>query len=197
MRRISKGLLIAGIAVAFVAPASADAASLVQIYKDYSAHGTIDPCKYSAGDLQSAVGSIPTDVQQYDPRFIGALNHALEYRAAGGCKHAPSPSQVSGAGTTASGGAAGGAGGGGGGLAKDGSPKPLQAPATVSAAPVSAVTPPDLNADRGFPLALGILAAIVAVILAAAGISVLARRYGWDFPGLTNPFSRARAKLTR
>lgn len=59
-------------------PAGAAAADSVgAIYGDYTKDGDVNGCDYSAGQINGAIGSIPTDVAQYDPGFKNALNKAL------------------------------------------------------------------------------------------------------------------------
>ena len=193
MRRICKGLALAGLAAALVVPGTASAASLGQLYQSYSKTGAIDPCTHSSAELQSALDSIPTDVQQYDPRFAEALRNALNYRASGGCnKH-----RDQGVASSSTAGGFGGSGGSGGGTASDGSPKPVGAPAGAAKGPLSAdPAAASFDADRGFPLALGILAAVLALILGGAGFVAYGRRNGWELPGLpSNPFGVKRATL--
>jgi hypothetical protein len=194
MRRICKGLALAGLGAALIVPGTASAASLGQLYHSYSNTGAIDPCTHSSAELQSALDSVPTDVQQYDPRFAEALKNALNYRASGGCNKRVDQGVAS---NSSAGGFGGTGGGGGGTTARDGSPKPPGAPAgtpkgALSANPAAA----SFDADRGFPLPLGILAAVVAAILASAGFVAYGRRHGWELPGPpSNPFGVKRARL--
>ncbi len=175
---------MAGLVIALALPAGASGASIGTIYRDYSADGAIDPCKYSAADLQAALGAVPTDVQQYDPRFVSALNRALEARSAGACsKGGAKGSTSSGGGGAATGtGVPPSTGGSGSAVgpssAPDGSPTPSGAPSSTAAVPVSE-TGGDLDDEGGFPLWLGILGGMLALALIGGGGLVLGRRQGW------------------
>jgi len=45
---------------------------------DYRRTGTIDPCKYSDGQLRRGVGNLPPDVEQYAPGLADQLNSGRE-----------------------------------------------------------------------------------------------------------------------
>lgn len=186
MGRSGKRLLLgAGCVVALLVPASAGA-DIGSLYGEYTADGSIDGCKHSGAELQNAIGSVPTDVQQYDPRFLGELNRALAQRSRG-C------SSGNGGGTPQSPlGSFGGGGGSSGGSphAADGSPSPGR-PVSTDA---KLANSPDISGDHGFPLALAILGALIAMILTGAGVMALSRRFGWHLPDI---FSGTRTKLTR
>jgi hypothetical protein len=151
-------MVACALAAALALPAGASA-SVGSAYGDYAKDGTINGCDYSASDLQGALGSVPTDVAQYDPRFKNELNKALSQRASG-CSNGGGSSQGSGVGTA------------GGGNASDGSPKP---PAVVDTN-VDQGGNHDLSSDRGLPLALWVLAALIALIV--LGTAVVALRGG-------------------
>jgi hypothetical protein len=136
-------VLLALAALAALAPAAH--ASVGSIYGDYTKDGSIDGCNYSPGDLNNAIGSIPTDVAQYDPRFKNALNDALGDNCGGG--GGGSAQQGGGAGKQAT--------------APDGSPKP----AKLASTDVELAADTDLSEDRGVPPALLILGGLVAAIL--------------------------------
>jgi hypothetical protein len=145
-------LVVVGAALA--APAAAHA-SAGAAYGDYSKDGRIDGCDYSSSDLESALGSVPSDVAQYDPRFKNALNDALAQRAAG-CGTAAGASAV-------------------------GQKKKHAAVANSSPKPPAADAVPqlpshtNLGSDHGFPAALGVLAALVALIIAATAVVAYTR----------------------
>lgn len=82
MRRVVLALLSLAL---LTAPAAARAGTFDRIFKEYQRTGRIDPCKYSEGDLKSAQGSVPNDVQAYAPDFPNALQAAIEQRAGGSC----------------------------------------------------------------------------------------------------------------
>jgi hypothetical protein len=64
MRFVRDSLLIAGVAVALVSPAAAQAATAEQIIRDCSQDGDFDR-QYSQRDLRKAEGRLPTDVDEY------------------------------------------------------------------------------------------------------------------------------------
>jgi hypothetical protein len=154
-------LAFAALAVALSVPAPASA-GLSGLYNDYTKDGAIDGCNYSSQDLNGALGSIPTDVAQYDPRFKDALNNALSDKCGSGGSNALT------------------AGGGGGGKGKkgkaaaDGSLAPAGTP-DASASPDST----DISSDRGFPAALIVLGGLIAAILIGTGAVALFRNAGW------------------
>ena len=153
--------MCAGLVVALVAPASS-AASLGGIYGNYTTNGSIDGCKYSAGDLQNALGSVPTDIQQYDPGFVNALNKALAQRS-NGCSSGGTQA-VSGSSKSSPGGRT---------TAADGSPKPPGL-ARGSLAANRSVSP-----DSGLPPVVALLAGLVGLILAGGAAIAFVRRFGW------------------
>ena len=75
-------LIVAALAVA--AP-NAYADAFDTIFKDFKADGQIDPCKYSAAELQKAKKDVPPDIEQYAPDFPDALQAAIEARAKDQC----------------------------------------------------------------------------------------------------------------
>ena len=66
MPRTQKLLIACALTAALAAPATADAAPS-GAYGDYSHDGSINACSYSTSQLQGAIGSVPTDIAQYDP----------------------------------------------------------------------------------------------------------------------------------
>jgi hypothetical protein len=149
-------LAVVTLGAALAGPTAAHA-SVGSAYGDYSQDGAINGCDYSGSDLQGALGSIPTDVAQYDPRFKNALNNALAQRA-GGC------------------GAGGGVGAGG------GETKKSAAAVGGSTTPPAADTAGQLggetnvgSSEHGFPAVLGVLAGLVALIIAATALVAFAR----------------------
>lgn len=79
-----RAILIIVAALAVVVP-SAHAAGFDTIFKDFKADGQINPCKYSAAELQKAKKQVPPDIEQYAPDFPDALQAAIEARAKGQC----------------------------------------------------------------------------------------------------------------
>jgi hypothetical protein len=152
-------LLLASLAL--LAPAHAGA-SLSSLYNDYTKDGAIDGCDYTSGDLNGALGSIPTDVAQYDPRFKDALNNALSDKCGSGGSNALSE-QVPGA-------------GGKNPRSGDGSLAPSAAGDSATAAGIGGA---DVSSDRGFPAALIVLGGLIGAILLGTGGVALARNAGW------------------
>jgi hypothetical protein len=151
---------LAALTVALAVPAHAGA-SLSGLYNDYTKDGSIDGCDYSSQDLNGALGSIPTDVAQYDPRFKDALNNALSDKCGSGGSNALT--------------AAGGKGKGKKGKeAADGSLAPDATPD-----PSSSSSGADISSDRGFPAALIVLGGLIALILLGTGGVALSRNSGW------------------
>ena len=92
MRRTLLSLLM----VAFLLAGTATAAAQNPI-DDYRRNGTIDPCKYSDGQLRRGSGNLPPDVEQYAPGLADALNQGREGCGggrAGQHRHAPGRSRA-------------------------------------------------------------------------------------------------------
>ena len=60
------------LAVVVLAPAATAVAQ--NPIDDYRRNGTIDPCKYSDGQLRKGIGNLPPDVEQYAPGLADQLN---------------------------------------------------------------------------------------------------------------------------
>jgi hypothetical protein len=149
LAKLTLAALAAGLLL--TVPAQADFQTL---YDQYRAHGGIDGCAFSSGELSSGLADIPADVREYDPGFAVAINAALEQAAAGcgeGPQHAAAiKNEIS---------------------ASDGSPG--------SAVP-KAFALPAVDRGRGLPAALIGLIAVLALALGAAAVLGVARYYGWD-----------------
>jgi hypothetical protein len=159
-------LTLVALGTALAAPAAAHAST----YGDYSSDGSIDGCNYSGGALQGALGSVPTDVAQYDPRYVDALNKALAERAAG-CGAATTASAVE--------------------------PKKKAAATATGEAPmppaidtgVDLTGSTDLTANHGLPTALWVLSGLVALIIAATATVAYRREREPTFGGRRGRFS--------
>src|SRR5690349_532839 len=79
-----RALMLIVLALAVAAP-SAHADAFDTIFKDFKSDGQIDPCKYSAAELQKAKKNVPPDIEQYAPDFPDALQAAIEARAKDQC----------------------------------------------------------------------------------------------------------------
>ena len=87
MRRTLISLLLAAFLLAQAATAAAQ-----NPVDDYRRSGTIDPCKYSDGQLRRGSGNLPPDVEQYAPGLADALNQGREGCGGDGTgqhRHAP------------------------------------------------------------------------------------------------------------
>ncbi len=95
MRRTGKLLVILAVAAtpvlrAVALPSVAGAASAYQqVLRVYESNGAIPPCRFSAPELQRALGGVDTYGAQYFADFTNAISAALTARAAGGCGPAP------------------------------------------------------------------------------------------------------------
>lgn len=91
MRRTGKLLVILAVAAtpvlgALALPSIAGAASAYQqVLRVYESDGAIPPCRFSAPELQRALGGVDTYGAQYFADFTNAISAALTARAAGGC----------------------------------------------------------------------------------------------------------------
>ncbi|WP_026909569.1 hypothetical protein [Patulibacter minatonensis] len=83
------------LAVPVVGQAHAD--TFDDIYADYRNTQTIDPCKYTKGELEDAKSRLGSDSDQYAPEFPDALDAAIA--ASGDCKKASDSKPSSGGGT--------------------------------------------------------------------------------------------------
>lgn len=98
MRRTGKLLVVlaamTGPAVAVLAgptPAGAAPSAYQQVLRVYEANGAIPPCRFSAPELQRALGGVDTYGAQYFADFTNTIQAALTARAAGACGPAPAP----------------------------------------------------------------------------------------------------------
>jgi hypothetical protein len=155
-----KLLILGALGAALVLPASAHAGA-GSTYGDYSQNGYIDACKYSSSQLQDAIGSVPTDVAQYDPRFINQLNAALASRASGAC-----------AGSAGAAAAAAGKAGKRDASGSGDAPSPIGTKANLPGNT-------DLSSSRNFATPLAVLAGLIALIIAGtAGVAFWRGRGG-------------------
>jgi hypothetical protein len=95
VRRTGKLLVILAVAAgpvtaALSLPSAAGAADAYQqVLRVYEADGAIPPCRFSAPELQRALGGVDTYGAQYFADFTNAIGAALTARAAGACGPAP------------------------------------------------------------------------------------------------------------
>jgi hypothetical protein len=91
VRRTGKLLVILAVAAtpvlgALALPSTAGASSAYQqVLRVYQSDGAIPPCRFSAAELQRALGGVDTYGAQYFADFTNAISAALTARAAGGC----------------------------------------------------------------------------------------------------------------
>jgi hypothetical protein len=71
------------------APAAAAPSAYQQVLRVYEAAGAVAPCRFTAAELQSALGGVDTYGAEYFADFTNAIQAALTARAAGGCATAP------------------------------------------------------------------------------------------------------------
>jgi hypothetical protein len=76
-------------AVALVAPVAAHADAFDQVFAQYQRTGKIDPCRFTAKQLEQAKSQVPNDIEQYAPDFPQALDAAAAQRAKGACAKPP------------------------------------------------------------------------------------------------------------
>lgn len=88
MRRAALSACLAALALGGFAPA-ASADIFQTILNDFKADGEITPCRYSVGDLNTALALVPSDFEQYAPGFREQVQAALQTHAAGGCSERP------------------------------------------------------------------------------------------------------------
>src|SRR3954464_6021713 len=79
-----RALILIMAALAVAAP-GAHADAFDTIFKDFKADGQIDPCKYTAAELQKAKKDVPPDIEQYAPDFPDALQAAIGARGKTSC----------------------------------------------------------------------------------------------------------------
>src|SRR3954451_2135032 len=177
-------LIVAALAVA--AP-NAHADAFDTIFKDFKSDGQVDPCKYTAAQLQKAKKDVPPDIEQYAPDFPDALQAAIEARAKNQCGKkkaaatapaATTPAPTPPAATPAAATTAGAAG------------QPGQPPAPTPAAGAPAGAPADAaitkaaktSGDGGgdVPAPLVGLAALLGMALVAGLLWALARFGPWE-----------------
>jgi hypothetical protein len=95
VRRTGKLLVILAVVAtpavgALALPSMAGAASAYQqVLRVYESDGAIPPCRFSAPELQHALGGVDTYGAQYFADFTDAIGAALTARAAGACGPAP------------------------------------------------------------------------------------------------------------
>ena len=84
--RGARRLLALTVVFLFVPTGAAVADTFAKVYKDYAKDGAIDPCRFTAKELQTARREVTPDIDQYAPDFPAALDLAIEARANGACK---------------------------------------------------------------------------------------------------------------
>jgi len=160
--------------VALAAPASAN--EFQTLYNDFKGDGTIDPCRYSSGQLQQGASQIPPDIEQYAPSFADQLAAARQRQAGGRCG-APGSSPVERAAAAA--GKTGSSPSGGrraGGISKPPAPKHTAGPtlAGVPSPEVSANAATAAGTDAPAPVwILGGLLALAGLVL-VGGLAIRA-----------------------
>lgn len=174
LRRVRRTLTSLLVALAVLGPVAGAAAQ--GPIDDYRRNGSIDPCKYSDGQLKRGLGNLPPDVEQYAPGLADQLNQGRQGcggAAPGGTETrqgeaVPGPASV------------GGSGGGGGSGGAGGAPKAeLKAPPTpvvgtrLRLADIAAPVPAEKPGQDvpGWLLPLLLAAAVVAAVVAALRVT--------------------------
>jgi hypothetical protein len=168
--------------VLLAGPASAAAQNPID---DYRRNGTIDPCKYSDGQLRQGVGNLPPDVEQYAPGLADQLNQGRE-----GCGGAAPGATETRQGQAVPVPASPGTGGGGGGA--EGAPKAqLKAPPTPVVGKrirLANISTPAVDSRPGDEVPGWLLPLLLAALAVAAVVAVV-RLTGADTGRLTRPLS--------
>jgi hypothetical protein len=157
-------------------PAAAAAADVYQqVLQTYERAGTIPACRFTAGQLQTALNGIDTYGAQYFADFTQAIQAALAARAGGECSVAPArsataatsavPPQPGTSGAPGHPGAPGGAG-------------------SNTVAPLPAAT---AATSAGLPVALIVLAALAVGLTLAGGLTAGARALSARRHRITEP----------
>jgi hypothetical protein len=178
--RALPGAAAAVLALAVAAPAHADFQS---VYLDYQNDGNIEPCRYTANELDRARTQIPNDIAQYAPDFEAALDAATRQRQCGGRR--------GGAGTVGEGvsiNAPGKPGGPGGPASADGVlvRRPPVPPRVVEPPPDRAGSAKDeaaaaaANPNRRIPAPVVMLAGLALLIVLGLALVLLGRFLGWN-----------------
>jgi hypothetical protein len=147
---------LTGVLVAGALPGSAGASIYTKVLDAYQSRGSINPCQFTSGQLETALKALGTAGGQYFGDFVQAIQSALATRASGGCS----------------------GGRGASGAAPHLGPA-VPPPATTTGPPL-AVGPLTAATGAGVPaplLAMALLAVALALLAAAA---TLTRRSGWD-----------------
>jgi hypothetical protein len=96
---VAAGLAAIGLALPGAAVA---AGAYQQVLRAYETSGTLAPCRFSAAQLQSALGGVDTYGAQYFADFTDAIQSALTSRAGGECNRATGSTSSAAAGGAAS-----------------------------------------------------------------------------------------------
>lgn len=183
MRRSIFILVLAAVLAAPVASAVAQ-----NPIDDYRRNGTIDPCKYSDGQLRRGIGNLPPDVEQYAPGLADQLNQGRE-----GCGGAAPGGTETRSGEAVPAPAAAGGGGGGGsgpGAAPKARIKAPPAPVVGTRLRLADLSTPAVSSKPGQDVPGWVLPLLLAAIALAAIIAAV-RVLGTDTARLTRPLGAA------
>lgn len=159
------------------------------ILNDFRRDGTVDPCRYSDGQLRKGVNGLPPDIQQYAPGLADQLSAGREGCGGGGGGGQPAAAAP----------AATGAGGGGGGPAAPGAAPAVKVPAPPAPkakdrgklADVETPTVTGAAAGTGTP---GWLAPLLGALSLGAILFTVVRLGGWSAERFTRPLRAALAE---
>lgn len=164
---------------------------------DYRRNGTIDPCKYSDGQLKGGFKDLPPDVKQYAPGLSDQLNAGRENCASSGGSN-PRQTEavpVPGAPGNGDGGSGGGGGNNGSGAASSAGRQaaPIPDPPSPVAAPqqrLAGATAPRVTGRIGDDPP-GWILPVLLVLIAAAAVVAAVRLTGASAHRLTRPLGAA------
>lgn len=167
---------------------------------DYRRNGTIDPCKYSDGQLKRGLKDLPPDVEQYAPGLADQLNAGRESCGTSGSnprqtEGVPAPGAPGNGGDGSGGKGGGGKGGGVGSGAVDAAGNLLAIPAPPSPTPAFQRRLAGAGAPRvaarigGDPP--GWILPVLLILLAGAAVVAVVRLTGASAQRVTRPLGAA------
>ena len=182
MRRTLFTLLLAAVLLAPAAPATAQ-----NPIDDYRRNGTIDPCKYSDGQLKRGVGNLSPDVEQYAPGLADQLNQGRE-----GCGgNAPGGTETrQGEAVPAPAASGNGGGGSGDGAGRAAQVKAPPTPVVGTRLRLADFSTPAVSSKRGQDVP-GWVLPLLLVALALAAVAAVVRLTGADTARFTRPLGAA------
>lgn len=160
---------------------------------DYRRNGTIDPCKYTDGQLKGGLKDLPPDVKQYAPGLADQLNAGREGCGSSGGSNPRQTEAVPAPGAPGNGGDGGTGAGGRPGSSTGGQAAPIPDPPSPDATPqqrLAGATAPRVTGRIGGDPPGWILPVLLVLIAAAAVVAAL-RLTGASAQRLTRPLGAA------